>query len=141
MTIELRGGDPRYSFRYLKKDLLPQDQKDVLLMKFRIMSDDAVAQHIGLTDDQKQKLGKISTNVSAIELSQADHDKLVSLWQQYNSASDKTGPEKALLAALKDVGNNNLAATKQKAAERVDQIKGILSADQIKKFQDMNNGP
>lgn len=138
MTIELNG--PKYTFRYLKKDLLPQDVKDVLLMKFRILQDDAVAQHIGLTDDQKQKLSTISTTIR-LDPSQADKDKLTGLWQQYYAASDKSGPEKNLLAALKQVGDDNVTATRQKAQERVDQIKAILSADQIKKFQDMNNGP
>jgi Spy/CpxP family protein refolding chaperone len=143
MNIEENNGNPKYTFRYLKKDLLPADIKDVLLMKFRIMQDDAVAQHIGLTDDQKQKLGKISTNVTNLAPPPADREKLVAQWQQYFAANDagKSDAEKTLLATLKQVGDDNVASTRQKAEDRANEIKGILSADQIKKFQDMNNGP
>lgn len=144
MTIEENGGSPKYTFRYQKKDLLPADIKDVLLMKFRIMQDDAVAQHIGLTDAQKQKLSQISTNVTSIAPPQADRDKLVAQWQAYYSAtsdSAKSDAEHTLLATLKQVGDDNVTTTRQKAQDRADQIKAILTADQIKKFQDMNNGP
>ena len=47
MTVEENNGSPKYTFRYLKRDLIPADIKDVLLMKFRITSDDAVAQQLG----------------------------------------------------------------------------------------------
>ena len=143
MNIEVNNGSPKYTFRYLKKDLLPADIKDILLMKFRIMQDDAVAQHIGLTDDQHQKLATISTNVTNLAPAAADRDKLIAQWQQYFTASDsaKTDAEKSLLASLKQVGDDNVAATRQKAQDRADQIKAILTPDQIKKFQDMNNGP
>ncbi|HEY1684332.1 MAG TPA: hypothetical protein VGG19_06190 [Tepidisphaeraceae bacterium] len=144
MNIEVNNGNPKFGFRYLKKDLLPADIKDVLLMKFRIMQDDAVAQHINLTDAQRQKLSTISTNVTNLTPPAADRDKLVSEWQAYSAATDgsaKSQAEQNLLATLKQVGNDNVDATRQKAQQRADEIKSILSADQIKKFQDMNNGP
>lgn len=140
MNIDTANGSPKISFRYLKKDLIPQDVQDTLIMKFRILQDDAVAQIVGLTDDQRQKLSTISTNVSVPEFSSADRDKLTSLWQQYNSSSDKSAAEKTLLATLKQIGNDNVAATRQRAQDRANEIKSILTADQIKKFQNMNSG-
>ena len=70
-------------------------------------------------------------------------DKLVGQWQQYFTAGDsaKSDAEKTLLATLKQVGEDNITATRRRAQDRADEIKAILTPAQIKKFQDMNNGP
>jgi hypothetical protein len=140
MNIDTASATPKFSFRYLRKDLVPQDVQDVLIMKFRILQDDAVAQTVGLTDDQRQKLSKISSNLTHLYPSNAERDKLDALWKDYSSGKDKAQAEKDLLSTLKQVGNDHLAAIRKSAQGRADEIKSILSADQIKKFQNMNGG-
>lgn len=142
MDVEVQGptGAPRFTYRYEKQNLIPKEQEDILLMKYRIVGDSAVAKLVGLTEPQRQKLSKISIHVTNMELPAADRDKLAALWQNYYTAKDgktKSEAEKSLLASLKKIGKDNIPVTRKRAAERVEEIKSILSAEQIKKFQDM----
>jgi Spy/CpxP family protein refolding chaperone len=138
-----KDGKNRYNLRYAPKNLLTPEQRDLMVMRFRVMNDEATATHIGLTDDQKQQLQKITTNYP-MDIAAADKDGLIALFDTYHKATDdkaKAAAEKNLLAALKTAGDKNLNASKKKATDRITQITTILSADQVQKFKAMSAAP
>jgi Spy/CpxP family protein refolding chaperone len=142
MDVDKAGsGALSYVFRYQRKDLLTSDQRDLAMIRFRIMQDQAVAQALAVTPDQMQKLSAIPRAIQ-MELSDSDRQNLINLFGQYDSASgsNKSSAEKALTSALKQAGDRSFDATKAKIKERADQITAILTPDQIKKFNAMSNG-
>jgi len=130
-----------YVFRYQRKDLLTSEQRDLAMLRFRVMQDQAVAEALKVTPEQMQKWQAIPRAIQ-MELSDSDKQNLINLFNQCDSASgsSKASAEKSLVTALKETGDRSLDATKAKIKERADQITAILTADQIKKFNDMSNG-
>ena len=130
-----------YAFHYQRKDLLTPEQRDLAMLRFRVMQDQAVAEALKVTPEQLQKLQAIPRAIQ-MEVSAGDKQNLINLFNQWDQASgsSKASAEKALVTALKEAGDRSLDATKAKIKERADQITAILSADQIKKFNDMSNG-
>jgi hypothetical protein len=66
-------------------------------------------------------------------LAQPDRDKLKSLWEAYNGASGdaKKARESELLAALKQIGQDALAPTRQQYADRAEKVKAVFTQQQL----------
>jgi Spy/CpxP family protein refolding chaperone len=133
------SGSDVYHLRYNRRDLLTQEQRDLALVRFRVMQDQAMATELGVTEDQVAELKKIPTGAIEMEVSDADRSKLIELFKEWQTGSDKSSAEKALVAQLGAVGSSSFENTKAKVAERAAKIMTILKPEQIKKFNEMSN--
>src|SRR2546423_1276039 len=55
------GGSDFFHLLYTRRDLLTQEQRDLALVRFRVMQDQAMATELGVTEDQVAELKKIPT--------------------------------------------------------------------------------
>ena len=141
MQIDAPGGkDPvirvlAYSRAGLGEDLRP------FVMARRIARDNATAAFLSVTPQQVDQLrplaGVMAMGGAVMLVSDADRAKLLTLWQQFESATDKAGAQQALLAGLNEVAGSSLPATRAKLSATGDKIKSILTPEQISKFDQM----
>jgi hypothetical protein len=118
---------------YVRQMLTPE-QSQVLLMRRRLLTDAAVREQIKLTDEQLAALKRVD-DFRGMVMDAADKAKLAQLFQAWRAAQgDKSAPERALVAALADAAKRCAEPTKAFDASRVDQVRKILTPDQLKLF-------
>ncbi len=134
LRVFVRDNNSLYRFAYLTPDYATPEQFRLNMLARQVVRDEAVAQKIGATPEQIEKL-KPHVMPIGMMLSQADREQIIGLWTQWQSAADaaKTDAKDKLLAALKDVADRALPATQAAIAERTAAVKAILSAEQIDK--------
>jgi hypothetical protein len=124
---------------YNSREFVPQEQYATLLAGRRIARDETVAKNLGLTDDQVQKLRRM-TGTIGMATQQADVDLLKSLWAEYQAAdqpADKLAVQTKLVEALTEIARKSVDATKAVVADRAAKIKAVLTDDQWKQFDAM----
>ena len=89
-----------------------------------------------ITPDQLAKLKKIDIGGGGgmLKPSPEDLSQIKQLWDAYQNASDKAAPQQALLAKLDGVAHASLDSTKKMVLDRVDQIRQVLTPQQIEKI-------
>lgn len=130
--------DTAYRFRYDSKALLTPEQWHLALGLRRVAQDSQMAKTLDVTQAQLEHLRRFS--YIPMELSKADRDRLIAAWTEYDKATAKGEPEKALVAMLKDVGTKSMAATKVQASKRVAEISRVLSPDQVRELTKLGAG-
>jgi len=130
-----RNGQLDLNPSYITQKLTPE-QAQVLMMRRRLMTDAAMRDQIHLTAEQLEALRKVE-DFRGMVIEPTDRAKLTSLFQAWRTApGDAT--EKPLLAALVDVAKRAATPTQAFDASRVEQVRKIVSPDQVKRF---NEGP
>jgi hypothetical protein len=130
---------PPPTLYYAKPDLLPQEQLDLLNARAEIMADSRLARMLNLSGEQIEQLGKIPLQRGrGLKLEQADRDQLAADWKAYtdapkNSDTKKTA-ETTLLATIRDLGAKALPATREQYAQLADQVKQVLTPQQIQQY-------
>ena len=130
-----RNGQLDLNPSYVTQKLTPE-QAQVLMMRRRLMTDAAMREQIQLTAAQLESLRKVE-DFRGMVIEPTDRAKLTSLFQAWRtSPGDAT--EKPLVAALADVAKRAAGPTQAFDASRVEQVRKILTPDQVKRF---NAGP
>jgi Spy/CpxP family protein refolding chaperone len=121
---------------YNKSDLLPADQQAALVARMRLTADGAYAKFLKVSDEQIAKLKEIPATASIAEMAMPPDDlaRLKAAWAQY-IAAQKSDNEQAVVKLLKELGVKNLAGTRAAITARADQIKAILTPEQIAPFK------
>lgn len=140
LTVTRRqDGQWSHSFGYDRPDMLNPEQQTVFTARFRLVRDAAFAKSLNLTEDQMKKLREIPAREGMV-VSDPDRRRVEALFDEYVKAPPpREQPASALLAALREVGNNSLEPTRQVIAERVRQIQAILTPEQIARFKQPAN--
>jgi hypothetical protein len=120
-------------------------QNDRLPIRFtQEAANAAVAKSLDVTADQAKQLTAIRQQMNGgMKISDDDRNKLRDLWKNWNSAKDpaaKSAAEQALMAAMKDVGNRSMDATKQEYASIAGQIHKVVSDQQLTKYRALRGG-
>ena len=126
-----------------RRDVLTPD--DRLLLRFcNDSANAAIAKNLDVTPDQAKKLAAIrQQSNSGMKIADDDRNKLRDLWKNWNIAKDpaaKSAAEAALLAAMKDIGNRSVEATKQQYASMGVEIRKIVTDQQLAKFRQTRGG-
>jgi len=102
----------------------------------RLAIDSAMAQEVGLTDQQVAKIRESVRRGFKIEISDGDKQRLLSLFKDYldASGSSKDSRETALLRAMEEIGDRTAAAARQATSDAATQIKSTLTPQQWQKF-------
>ena len=130
-------GELQAAFDFLHYDFLAPEQFAVLNNGRRLAIDSAMAQDVGLNDQQVARLRENVRRGFKIEISDADRKRLLSLFQDYLGASGSTkeSRETALLRAMEEVGDRTAAAARQASADAAAQIQSTLTPEQWHKFE------
>ena len=131
-----RSGALQAAFDFLHYDFLAPEQFALLNNGRRIAMDGAMAQEIGLSDEQ---LAKVRQNVRRgfrIEISEPDKQRLLALFKDYLDASDsaRESRETKLLGAMEEIGDRTATAARQTTADAAAQLKAAITPQQWQKF-------
>jgi hypothetical protein len=130
------GNDYKFNFGFQTGLLgLKQSQINLIAGRFRILNDAAMAKAWNITPEQLDKLKKIDLGGGgALKPSDPDRAEIRKLWADFQSASDKSEPQKKLVDKLDTIARNNLDASKKTILDRIEQISKILTAEQLEKI-------
>src|SRR5206468_3836224 len=132
MNVPVKNAEIRLF--YSKNDLLPHDQT-ALLQSAQIMSGNPeMSKRLNISAEQTKQLNALfSRRGNGLELEPADREKLKSMWEAYNATADsaKKAKEDEVLAGLKQIGAKSLAPTRQQFSDRAQQVKAILTPEQL----------
>ena len=131
-----RKGELQAAFDFLHYDFLAPEQFAILNNGRRLAIDSAMAQDIGVTDQQLAKLREGVRHGFKIEIADADKQRLLSLFKDYlgASGSSRDSRETALLRAMEEIGDRTAAAAHQAGADAAARIHSALTPQQWQKF-------
>jgi hypothetical protein len=136
-TINInKGPDGIYQFNYSFAIKPSPDQLQIALARWRIINDAAMAREWNATPEQIAQLKAIKPSGGA-QPSQADREAIRVLWNGYMEAvaSDaKTTAAKKLTDKLEEVAKASMGPAKAAYADRVEQVKRILTPEQLAKI-------
>jgi hypothetical protein len=116
---------------------LSREQIALLSGRFRILKDPLMAKEWGVTDDQVSKLDRIDVSAGALKPAAADLASVRQLWDAYMKATDgpsKMDAQKKLVEKVDQVGKANVEVARSLYGQRTEQIKQILTAEQVKRI-------
>src|SRR5688572_17692106 len=125
------------------RSIYTPEQNQMVIMRQRLLQDDAMREHIKVTPDQMNKLRGVPPP-EGMKMAPEEKKKLTDLFEAYRSAKDSTAQaeaEKAVVAALDDIGKKRFEETKTYMVQRVQAIQSALTPDQIKSFNEGSNKP
>jgi len=128
-----KGSGGVYNFVYSFAIKLPADQQQILLARWRMLNDAAMAKEWNATPEQIAQLKAIKPTGGA-QPSQADREAIRVLWNGYmeaSSADAKTAAAKKLTDKLEEVAKASMAPANAAYADRVEQVKRILTPEQL----------
>jgi hypothetical protein len=121
-----------------KADLIPADLQPALVARTRLPTDAAFAKYLKVTAEQIEQLKKIapvsSLATPPMVVSDDNRKKVAQLVDAY-AAKEAADTEQALVKALQDVAAASEAPTKADIAARAEQIRKILTAEQLAGFK------
>jgi hypothetical protein len=129
---------PVQHLRYQNLNFVPGEQVALRLAYIRITTDKAVAQYLSVSDEQLAKLKAVAIQWP-MQASKADREKLGTLFQQYQAKG--ASAERPLIAELAAVGQRSVKPTRDFIDHQCQQIRGILTPEQIKRFEGMGKPP
>jgi hypothetical protein len=128
-----RAGQFDLSPAYVHQALTPE-QAQVLMMRRRLLMDASAREQIKLTEQQLDALRKVE-DFRGMIVTPIDKVNLANLFKAWHdSGGDKAAEEKALVAALADVAKRSAEPTRAFDASRVEQVRKILTAEQVKQL-------
>lgn len=123
---------------YAKPDLLTAEEQSILQARRRLPTDAALAKQFNVTPEQSKALVAIPLGIGAgLRVTPEDRDRIKAAWQVYVGAADsaKDAAKTALLTTLKQVGDKSLEPTRAQQRERVEQIRKVLTPEQIAEWR------
>jgi len=119
-----------------KSDLLTPEQDAAFTARWRLTHDGNFAKSFKLTDEQIKQLGEVPGK-GGLVADESDKERLRGLLEAFAAApAPKQNEEKALVAALAEIGPKCVEATRKSLLERVDRINSILTPEQIAQFKE-----
>lgn len=119
--------------RYNRSDLMTPDQTAAITARFRLTSDPAFAKSLKVTEDQLTKLKEIPSS-TPMTMSDADQKRIKAAIIAYHASPQPAG-EQGLVKMLQEISTSSLNGTRAAITEKVKQIQGILTAEQIAPFK------
>jgi Spy/CpxP family protein refolding chaperone len=119
------------------RDFLTPDQVSLVSAFVRARRDEAMAKEWEISAEQLTKLKGMELRGSSMVVSDRERGELRQMWEDYIKAADgpgKTDAEKKVIARLDELGKNNLEASRKAFTQRLEQIKQVLTPQQIQKM-------
>jgi hypothetical protein len=112
------------------------EQNQLVIMRQRLLQDQAMRDMIKMTEDQLAKL-KTVPPPEGMKMADDEKKKLIDLFNAYRLAKDpksQEAAEKAVVAALDEIGKKRFEETRAYMIKRVEAIQTAMTPDQIKQF-------
>ena len=122
------------------RSIYTPEQNQLVIMRQRLLQDDAMRDFLKVTPDQLAKLRSVPPP-EGMKMPPDEKKKLTDLFEAFRSATDsaaQASAEKAVVAALDEIGKKRFEETKAYMLKRVEAIQSALTPDQINLF---NKGP
>jgi hypothetical protein len=116
---------------------LAAGQNGLLRAARRLLLDANLAKQVQLSDEQRKKLREVQF-APGLSIVEQDRSRLIALafaWQQAAAGAARTAAEANLVAAMKDVGVRSVEPSKQAIIKSVEQVKVILTPQQLEQLQ------
>jgi hypothetical protein len=141
LIIQRGNNQLRLTAESMDPNFVTPEQRTLLALRTRAVGEEAVAKHIELTPEQRQELNQIPRGMNH-ELDDALRKTLESLFTAWDQATGdaKNAAAQQLIDAVREIDTSLSATTKQSIAGRASRVKEILTADQVRKFQEMGRG-
>jgi hypothetical protein len=116
------------------------EEAELGVLRMSVIQDANWQQTLNVTPQQVAALRKVPPQLN-MRIEPADRTRLTDLWKAYRDAgaSEKPAAEKAVLAALDEIGKKNLQATKDYEAARAKAIRDVFTPEQIKAYREGTN--
>jgi len=123
---------------YTVQNLITPELEALLQARVDLVTNQTLASQLQISKEQTGKLTKIPMNRGAgLRLTKADRDEIKALWTAVYTApvgAERDAATQRLLAQFKVIGDRNLEPTRQLMSKRGDDVKAILSPDQLQKY-------
>jgi len=141
-AVEIRkepDGKLDLRFFYVRGEVMDQDDLNTLVARRRLAADQAMADSLKLTPEQVEKLKNIA-GAPGMVVGEPDRTKLLESWDAYQKTSteDAAAREDArtkLIVLVTEIGQKSAGPTRDTAKKRADEVRAILTAEQIKSVQ------
>ena len=133
------GGELQAQFGFVRYDFLTSEQLGALTRARQIVTDPAVAEMLGLSEQQIKSLRQQVQRGFVVEIPESDRQRLVSLFHDYLDAPSAQQParETKLLNALDEIGERVAGPTHQVTADAASQIRAALTPQQWERYEKM----
>lgn len=119
-------------------DWASPEQRRILDARRELIANPTLAEKIKLTPQQREKLTQIPIDrARTLTLDRPQREQLLNLWLAIDAATDPAAKEQAgnqFINTLRQMGPGALDASRQQTAQRVEQIKSILTPEQLKLY-------
>jgi hypothetical protein len=123
---------------YTAQNLISGELDMLLRARVEIASNPKVAEQLQISKEQIEKLTKIPLNRGAgLRLDKNDRDEIKTLWKSVYTApagAPRDAATQTLLAKIREIGDRTLEPTRQLMNKRGDDIKAILTPEQLQKY-------
>jgi hypothetical protein len=120
------------------RSIYTPEQNQLVIMRQRLMQDDAMREFIKVTPEQLAKLRTVPPP-EGMKMTPDEKKKLTDLFEAYRAAKESKAQEvaeKVLVANLDEIGKKRFEETKAYMVKRVEAIQAAITPDQIKLFND-----
>lgn len=123
---------------YTSQNIFSPELDAVLQSRVELVMNQPLAKQLAITQEQIDKLTKVPVNRGGgLRLDKGDRDEIKTLWKAVISApagADKDAATQKFIEQLKVIGERNIEPTKQLMQKRADEIKAILTPEQMQKY-------
>lgn len=134
--VKTDAGALRFDAESLEADFIKPEDRQVLSLRVRVISEAALARQLEVTDAQRTQLAGIPRGAS-YPINDATRQKLTAAFEAWLAAPDAEKAAKAqpLIDAVKELETAEMENTRKAIAARAAQVRTVLTAEQIAKFQ------
>lgn len=131
----------RLTAESMDPNFITAEQRSLLALRARAGSEDAVARQLNVTPEQRERLNAIPRGAN-YPIDPPTRENLSRLFLAWEAApADQRQPHAdALIAAVRQLETAQAEATRRSVADRVAQIREIVSPEQIRAFEEMGRG-
>ena len=123
---------------YTVQNLITPELDGLLQARTELVMNTKLAEQLQVSKEQIARLTSIPVNRGGgLRLTKPDRDEIKLAWKAVNDApagAQKDAATQAFLAKLREIGDRCIEPTRQQLSKRGDDIKAILTADQLQKY-------
>jgi len=142
MTVSQRDGQPpRFSFRYAGgNNLLNDEQRQIASLRWRVLRDRSVAEHLKITDEQMARLRELPVSNDLV-VSEADVNQIREIWATIQPTERNRQAEQQILGLLRRISTSARQPTQENWTQQIARIREVLTDEQIAAFAAMGDSP
>lgn len=142
MTVTQREGqEPSFSFRYVGgNSLLDDQQRQIAALRWRVLRDRSVADHLKITDEQIARLRELPVS-NDIVVPEEQLAQMRQVWATVQPPQRNREAERQILSLLQGISSSAEQPTRENWAQQIARIREVLTDEQVAAFAAMGRNP